>query len=309
MKKNLFRLIVVIACVITVMTVFVPNAEASGILLRLGSSGSAVTELQTRLHNLGYLDFHGATGNFGTLTQTAVIRFQSVNGLVADGIAGPITLNRLYSNLARSLVLRAGSSGEAVQTMQLKLKSLGYFGGTGTGHFGAVTLDAVRRFQQAHGLAVDGIAGPLTRKMLFSNSAKNAGVASVPSNTSASLIADIALSQNGKPYAWGGNGPSSYDCSGLVYYAMTQAGYSVSRLSSAGYSAVTSWPQIAGRNNLAKGDLLFFRSDTSASIGHMGVYIGNGEFVHASSGQGRVMISTLDNTYWARNYLFARRVV
>ncbi len=304
--KNYLRLIVVIICVITVLSLFSTNAEAAGTLLRLGSSGGAVTELQNRLHSLGYLDYHGATGYFGTITKTAVLRFQRVNGLAADGIAGPLTINRLYSGSARSLLLRAGSSGEAVQTMQLKLKSLGYFAGTGTGHFGAVTLDAVKRFQKAHGLAADGIAGPATRKMLFSNSVKK--VPAPSKNTSAAVIADIALSQKGKPYAWGGNGPYSYDCSGLAYYAMTQAGYKVSRFSSAGYSTVASWPKITG-NNLDKGDLLFFRSDTSASIGHMGIYTGNGEFVHASSGQGRVMVSSLDNVYWSRNLLFARRIV
>lgn len=304
--KNYFRLIVVIICVITVLSLFSTNAEAAGTLLRLGSSGGAVTELQNRLHSLGYLDYNGATGYFGTITKTAVLRFQRVNGLAADGIAGPLTINRLYSGSARSLLLRAGSSGEAVQTMQIRLKSLGYFAGTGTGHFGSVTLEAVKRFQKSHGLTADGTAGPLTRKMLFSNS-----VIKVPApskNISAAVIADIALSQNGKPYTWGGNGPASYDCSGLAYYAMIQAGYSVSRLSSAGYSAVASWPKITG-NNLDKGDLLFFRSDTSPSIGHMGIYTGNGEFVHASSGQGRVMVSSLDNVYWSRNLLFARRVV
>ena len=251
---------------------------------------------------------HCRTGYFGALTQTAVTRYQHINGLTADGIAGPQTLNSLYGGSARSLVLRAGSSGEAVQTMQLRLKSLGYFSGTGTGHFGQVTLDAVRSFQRANGLVVDGIAGPMTRRALFANNVNPPTAAPAAPVSNAAAIADIALSQNGKPYAWGGNGPATYDCSGLAYYAMTQAGFNVSRFSSAGYSGVSSWAQIWGRNGLQKGDLLFFRSDTSSSIGHMGVYIANGEFVHASSGQGRVMVSTLDNTYWARNYLFARRV-
>ena len=288
------------------MYITVPDAQASSTLMRLGSRGSDVTALQEKLLQLGYLDYSGSTGYFGTLTQTAVSRFQRVNGLTVDGIAGPQTLGRLYSNTARSLLLRAGSSGEAVQTMQLRLKSLGYFAGTGTGHFGQVTLDAVRSFQRTNGLTVDGIAGPQTRRALFSNNMRPPKSAPA-ANTAA--IADIALSQNGKPYTWGGNGPASYDCSGLAYYAMTQAGFRVSRLSSAGYSAVSSWNQIWGTNSLKKGDLLFFRSDTSSSIGHMGVYIGNGDFVHASSGQGRVMVSTLNNTYWARNYLFTRRVV
>ena len=304
MKKKLFRFTVTIICIAAAVFMLMPTAQASGSVLRPGSSGSEVKAMQDRLQQLGYADYAQGLGNYGARTRNAVMRFQRNNGLIVDGIAGPQTLDRLYSNAAARLVLRAGDSGEAVQALQLRLKSLGYFPGTGTGHFGALTLGAIRDFQRANGLVVDGIAGPQTRIAAFSGSAP---APSAPS-PSAAAIADIALSQNGKPYAWGGNGPSSYDCSGLAYYAMTQAGFHVSRLSSAGYSAVSSWQRINGTGGLKRGDLLFFRSDTSSHIGHMGVYTGNMQFIHASSGQGRVMVSTLDNVYWARNYLFARRV-
>lgn len=307
MGKKVIKLIVVIACVLTVMFAFIHRPQAAVTLLRLGSKGEEVVRLQNRLHDLGYFDYHGATGNFATLTRTAVTRFQSVNGTAADGIAGPITLNKLYSNSAKSLVLRAGNSGQAVQSMQLRLKTLGYFSGVGTGVFGAVTLKSVKQFQREHGLVVDGIAGPLTRKMLFSNKAKTAALAS-PVKNAAFSVADIAAAQTNKPYALGAAGPDSYDCSGLAFYAMTQAGYSVTRLSSAGYSAVSTWSKISGKDNLAKGDLLFFRSDESPAIGHMGIYLGNGQFVHASSGQAKVMLSTIDNVYWTRNLAFARRI-
>jgi len=305
MKKRIVRITTALILVMTVLVIMIPQAQATGSVLRPGSTGSEVKAMQDRLQELGYADYAQGFGNFGAQTHNAVLRFQRNNGLAVDGIAGPQTLSRLYSASAARLVLRAGDSGEAVQTLQLRLKSLGYFSGSGTGHFGALTLEAVRSFQRASGLAADGIAGPLTRIAAFSGSVP---APSAPSPYAAA-IADIALSQNGKPYAWGGNGPSSYDCSGLAYYAMTQAGFGVSRLSSAGYSAVSSWQRLNGTGSLKKGDLLFFRSDTSSHIGHMGIYTGHMQFIHASSGQGRVMISSLDNVYWARNYLFARRVV
>ncbi|MDD5018767.1 MAG: NlpC/P60 family protein, partial [Eubacteriales bacterium] len=81
------------------------------------------------------------------------------------------------------------------------------------------------------------------------------------------------------------------------------------RMSAAAYSAYSAWTKITGTSSLKKGDILFFHSDTSGSISHAGIYIGGGEFVHASSGQGEVMVSALDNVYWARNYSFARRAV
>ncbi len=307
MKRKYLRLIVAVVCITAVLFATAPSALASSPVLRVGSRGSEVTRLQTRLIELGYTDYPIATGYYGTVTQTAVIRFQSLHGLATDGIAGSATQSALYSSGARRLLLREGSSGEAVQALQLRLKTLGFFPGTGTGYFGPVTRTAVIAFQRASGLSADGIAGPLTRNIAFSDRAPVAG-STAPVSSNAAAIADIALSQVGKPYLLGGNGPASYDCSGLAYYAMINAGYSVSRLSSAAYSTQSAWVSVTGTAALQKGDLLFFRSDTSANISHMGIYTANNQFVHASSGQGKVIVSSLDNSYWARNYVHARRV-
>ena len=167
-----------------------------------------------------------------------------------------------------------------------------------------MTRTAVIAFQTDAGLSADGVAGPATRIALFSGSAPSASV----NTADTAAIADIAQAQTGKPYVLGAEGPSSFDCSGLVYYAVTQAGFSVSRYSAAAYSTYSGWASVSGVSNLQKGDILFFHSDSSQSISHTGIYIGDGEFVHASSGQGEVMVSSLDNVYWARNFASARRV-
>ncbi len=307
MKKRNIRLIVVTLCVLTVLFAAVPSAMAAAPTMKLGSSGSDVTQLQNRLLALGYMDYPNATGNYAALTKTAVIRFQSNNGLAADGVAGPLTQNKLYSSTAKSLVLKEGSSGEAVQALQLKLKELGYFSGTATGNYGTVTRSAAIAFQKANGLSADGIVGPATHNKAFSGNAVRASQQSAaPSATAA--IADIALAQMDKPYVLGGNGPSTFDCSGLAYYAMTNAGFSVQRYSASAYSEVSAWTKITSTGSLKKGDLVFFKSDTSSYVSHMGIYTGGGQFVHASSGQGKVMVSALDNSYWARNFVLARRV-
>lgn len=307
MKKRNIRMIVLVMCVLTILFAAMPTAMAASPTMSLGSRGDDVTALQSKLLSLGYLDYPHATGYYGTLTKTAVIRFQNNNGLDADGIAGPLTQGKLYSSTAKSLILKVGSYGEAVQTLQLRLKQLGYFSGTGTGYYGPVTRAAVIAFQQANGLIVDGVAGPNTRNKTFSNNTPTAPQQSTTS-VSTATIADIALKQMDKPYVLGGNGPSNFDCSGLAYYAMTNAGFSVPRYSASAYSAVSSWTKITNTGSLQKGDLIFFRSDTSSYISHMGIYAGDGQFVHASSGQGRVMVSSIDNVYWARNFVLARRV-
>ena len=277
-------------------------ASSGTVLLKLGSTGTDVTTLQERLHSLGYLDYSGATGYYGGVTRTAVVRFQQQCGLLADGIAGPATQARLYASSAPSLMLRTGNSGEAVGALQTRLAALGYYTyGTATGYYGSITKSAVIQFQQSCGLSADGIAGPATRRALFSGDAPAA-------SADTAAIADIGLAQTGKPYVLGDEGSSSFDCSGLVYYAVNRAGFGVPRYSAAVYSEYTAWTKVYGTSSLQKGDILFFRSDTSASISHTGIYIGGGEFVHASSGQGAVIVSRLDNVYWARNYAFARRV-
>jgi peptidoglycan hydrolase-like protein with peptidoglycan-binding domain len=303
------RFAVIALCVALTLAALTPaTASAAGSVLKLGSSGSAVTTLQERLIALGYLDYPAATGYYGALTQTAVTRFQINHGLAADGIAGSNTQSALYASTAKSMVLRYGSSGEAVKALQLRLKELGFFGGTGTGYYGDVTRAAVVSFQTANGLTADGVAGPITHNRAFSGNASTAGAAAQAAPAaSAAAIAEIALGQVGKPYALGTQGPETFDCSGLAYYAMTQAGFSVTRMSAAAYFTNSAWASVGGIASLQKGDLIFFRSETSSSITHMGIYIGDNQFVHASSGQAKVMVSTL-TTYWTNLYMGARRV-
>ncbi|MGY1743098.1 MULTISPECIES: NlpC/P60 family protein [unclassified Blastococcus] len=103
--------------------------------------------------------------------------------------------------------------------------------------------------------------------------------ASVPSyaapTPAAQRAVDTALAQVGKPYAWGGAGPNSFDCSGLVQYAYRSAGINLphsSRMQSRIGLPVSLW-------HMQPGDLLFFYSP----VGHVGMYIGNGMMVHAST--------------------------
>lgn len=306
------RFFVTVLCAVLIITALVPSVALAGsTTLKTGSSGSEVTALQERLLELGYLDYPNATGYYGTATKTSVIRFQSNNSLTADGIAGTKTQAALYASTAKSMVLKYGSSGEAVKALQLRLKELGFFSGTGTGYYGNVTYRAVIGFQKACGLTADGIAGPVTHNKAFSNSACTASAAgaAAPAASSASTaaIADIALAQVGKGYLLGTQGPTTFDCSGLAYYAITSAGFTATRMSAAAYFTYSAWASVGGISSLQKGDLIFFRSETSSSITHMGIYIGNNQFVHASSGQAKVMVSTL-STYWTNLYMGARRV-
>lgn len=100
---------------------------------------------------------------------------------------------------------------------------------------------------------------------------------------------------------FGSSGPDSFDCSGLVYYCLRQAGLNIGRLNAAGYSNYAGWQRIDGKENLIRGDLVFFYDDAYSRISHVGVYLGNSSFLHASATAGSVVISNAGNwfnTHW-----------
>lgn len=136
------------------------------VVLQRGDSGEAVSELQRRLRELGV--YNGPiSGFFGELTETAVQAFQQQRGLTADGIVGATTTNALRRApaddvAADSGVLSNGSRGDAVTALQRRLQSIGSYSGPITGVYGSLTEEAVRRFQAANGLTVDGIVGTAT---------------------------------------------------------------------------------------------------------------------------------------------------
>ena len=146
--------------------------------LRMGDSGSAVKNLQTKLKKLGY--YNGTVDStFGSGTYAAVRAFQQKNGLTADGVAGSETLKKLdsaYKNADSDKdddSLRKGATGSAVKDLQTKLKKLGFYNAYVDGSYGDTTVAAVKAFQKKYNLTADGVAGSATLKKL-DNAYKNA---------------------------------------------------------------------------------------------------------------------------------------
>ena len=110
---------------------------------------------------------------------------------------------------------------------------------------------------------------------------------------------DVALMQQGKPYIWSEEGPDSFDCSGYIYYCLKKVGYSIGRTTASSYSKNEAWPYVP-RDQLQPGDLMFYFDDDMATIGHVGIYLGNGYHIHASSSYGCVIICRVEDWYDAR---------
>jgi peptidoglycan DL-endopeptidase CwlO len=113
-------------------------------------------------------------------------------------------------------------------------------------------------------------------------------------------VANVALSQLNTPYVWAGAAPGGFDCSGLVMWAYAQVGVSLphSTYAQYGYGVPVS------RDQLQPGDLVFFDG-----LGHVGIYIGGGQFVHAPHTGDVVKISSMDESWYASTYVGARRIL
>ncbi len=141
--------------------------------LRMGDSGSAVKDLQTKLKKLGYYD-GTVDSTFGSGTYAAVRAFQKKYNLTADGVAGSETLKKLdsaYKNADSDKddgSLRKGATGSAVKDLQTKLKKLGFYNASIDGDYGDTTVAAVKAFQKKYNLTADGVAGSETLKKLDS---------------------------------------------------------------------------------------------------------------------------------------------
>jgi cell wall-associated NlpC family hydrolase len=184
-------------------------------------------------------------------------------------------------------MLKYGMRNGYVKQMQEDLKDLGYFHYNSTGYFGNLTYQSVVNYQTDNHLAVDGIVGPKTSREIKVDS----------------VIKD-ARRYLGVPYVWGGVSPSGFDCSGFTHYVMLKNNIIIQRTASAQYTE-GNW---VSKANLKRGDLVFF-STYKAGASHVGIYLGNDQFIHASSGAAKVTISNLSKSYYQQRYIGAKRFI
>ena len=119
-------------------------------------------------------------------------------------------------------------------------------------------------------------------------------------------VVSYAKKYVGYDYVSGGTTPSTgFDCSGFTYYVFNSCGYSLSRSCQVQAKSGTS----VSRDSLSAGDLVFFNNGSNGSIGHVGIYIGGGQFVHAENSRTGVRIDTINSGYYNKYYYSARRII
>ncbi|CAH0345142.1 NlpC/P60 family protein [Bacillus sp. CECT 9360] len=185
--------------------------------------------------------------------------------------------------------LKPSMNHNDVRQLQNLLKVKGYYtySGSYTTVYDSKTTTAVKKFQNAKKIKASGVSEKATFNAL--------GVYHV-NNTN---LINAAKKLKGVPYKWGGVTPKGFDCSGFINYVFKTQGIVLPRTAADLYSKVglkVSQPAV--------GDLVFF-STYKAGASHVGIYIGNGDFIHASSSKG-VTITKLNSSYYAKRFLGAK---
>lgn len=208
------------------------------------------------------------------------------------------------ASVTQAATLKVGSAGSEISLLQSELQSLNYDVGQVDGIYGSKTKAAVQKFQQDHNLVADGIVGPQTQAALDKANTSQASTlkANISSQEITNQLISTAKSFLGVPYKWGGTTPAGFDCSGFTQYVFASENITLPRVSIDQYGVGTP----VAFNNLIPGDLVFFNLTSGTKVSHVGIYVGNNQFISATNSKGIAIYSF--TPYWTNSYVGARRV-
>lgn len=285
-------------------------ADIGDTTLKKGMKHTDVASLQEKLNILGYFEDDEYTNYFGEKTEAALKAFQKEAGLEQDGVAGKETFRLLTIKIKQNEILpenfepvKEGDSGDKVVDIQEKLKNLDIYKTEVTSIFDQATIEAVMSFQKANALPLTGIVDSATLIKLNTASEKTiADRASASRRLINAKAVDYAKKFLGAPYKWGASSGKAFDCSGFVVYIMKKFNVNLDRTASSQFKSGAK----VEKDELQAGDLVFFTTYKKGPS-HVGMYIGDNKFIHASSGVDHVTITDLDTNYYKKRYLGARR--
>ncbi|MBM7569880.1 NlpC/P60 family protein [Aquibacillus albus] len=302
--------------------------------LEYGEHSDAVRVLQHKLNQLSYYDKE-IDGEYGVLTEYALKKFQYEHDLTVTGQADIETLSVIkrvekekYLQPLTSIkeTYHPGDKGEDIAKLQEALYYFGYYKAEVDGIYGPITDQALKNFQRDEGLEVEEeINEKIVNKVFTAESTTDSTsqeskstpkqttqtqekktiskkVQKVPeeANYAVSELITVAKQHIGTPYIWGGTTPNGFDCSGYIKYIFKKLGIQLPRTVS------EIWNITKPVNNLSVGDFVFYQT-YKPGPSHMGVYLGDGKFIHAGESRG-VEISEMSDSYWTQRYLGAKRL-
>lgn len=267
------------------------STEAKPYEIKLGDSGTDVESMQSRLNELGYYG-EKINGYFGVATEDALRAFQTKNKISEDSVFNVEDRDLLYSPEARPKIDPTPTPSPKPTPKPTKKPT--------TTRKPSETTSGSTEPSNPESPATE--APAVTEAPVYEE-------VSYSASYSADGLISVASAMLGRPYSWSEESPSrGFDCSGLVYFCLRTCGVSTSRYSASGFSSVSRWTEITSTADLQKGDLVFFKNDSSDRVSHTGIYAGGGKFIHASSSSGKVITSSISTDYWTRNFVNGRRV-
>jgi cell wall-associated NlpC family hydrolase len=313
--------------------------------LKYGEHGESVKILQHKLKKLSYYD-DNIDGDFGLFTEHALKKVQTDHHIASYGQADDETINAIikmekerYLNQVEQLSesIYPGMHGEDVKIVQEALQYFGYYRGEIDGIYGPLTKKGLEIAEEEHGIELSEEITQDALTALYESEEDGSLETSEDSDRNAEVnqedkeVKDIeeendqqekqekeikkaevevshtegvvneARAMIGSPYAWGGTSPNGFDCSGFIQYIFQSENVTIPRT----VSEVWNFAQPVDSPSI--GDLVFFET-YKPGPSHMGIYIGNGEFIHAGESNG-VEITNLSNSYWEPRYLGAKRII
>jgi peptidoglycan endopeptidase LytF len=173
-----------------------------------------------------------------------------------------------------------------------QLHKLGYLAiQTSAGANNPAQTEAIKSFQEDYGLPVNGMIDPATKTEIEHAIVKKA------------LVEDTS-NYLGVPYLWSGTTTKGFDCSGFVYFMFKAHDVNIARTTS---GSIYLMGKAVSKDKLQPGDLVFFDVNHTGKISHVGFYVGNNNYISATSSKG-IAVNSLDSTYWSKYYVGAKRV-
>lgn len=291
--------------------------------LMFGHHSTSVHNLQNKLKELSF--YQGdLDGKYGVITEHAVKSFQVAHEHLPTGRADKITLLSIMTEYEQQKLnalktisheISPGETSEDVKKLQQALAVYGYYRGNIDGIYGPLTSEAIKNYQIDNKLTLNQkvektfitTLAAQTKNMKpviqhkVKKTKKDPKPVKVNTMSASSSVIGLAKQYIGVPYVWGGESPRGFDCSGYIQYVFKKVNVKLPR------TVREIWNATASVKSPSVGDFVFFQT-YQPGPSHMGIYIGDGQFIHAGSGKG-VTISKMSNSYWKARYLGAKRAI
>ena len=254
-----------------------------------GDTGNEILGIQKKLIAAGYKARE--TSEYDANTKWAVRLFQKDNGLTVDGILGAVTYKKL---MGKPLPVKTNTVSKKKEISEKDALLLSHIDSSRE----STAITSTVKHKQGKNSAPQGLT---FKKKGKTYKGLDFGGQSVSGNVKEILT--YANTFTGVPYKFGGTTPAGFDCSGYIRYVFQKIGFDMPRQADEQYTV----GKKVEKSNLQPGDLVFFET-YEPGISHSGIYIGDGQFISATSSSG-VAVADIDDSYWGPRYVGAKRVL